>query len=301
MQFLKKKKLEKAVLRIHFQEFMAMIHEQINILRKKEIKNPLEIIGKKLSKDYSLICFDELEIIDIADAMIVSKLFKLLLEKKISFIITSNIKPDELYKSGLQREQFTPFIEIIKKEMSVIKVKNKYDLRKASSNLIKNKNHFFLYPLNNASKDKYLKILGKIKNNHQFKKKKIQSLGRILVLDQTTDNILFADFKFICSYKFSPNDYIAISDCFEWFFIDNIPAINSSLINEARRFIVLIDILYEKKSKLVVRAEKKIENIFNFKQNKDMPFLRTASRITEMTSKEWIRKKKGEIRWQEKK
>ena len=179
-----------------------MIHKQINILRKKEIKNPLEIIGKKLSKDYSLICFDELEIIDIADAMIVSKLFKLLLEKKISFIITSNIKPDELYKSGLQREQFIPFIEIIKKEMSVIKVKNKYDLRKASSNLIKNKNHFFLYPLNNTSKDKYFKILGKIKKNHLFKKKKIQSLGRILVLDQTTDNILFADFKFICSYKF---------------------------------------------------------------------------------------------------
>ena len=93
----------------------------------------------------------------------------------------------------------------------------------------------------------------------------------------------------MCSYKFSPNDYITISNFFDWFFIDNIPELNDSKINEARRFIILIDILYEKKKKLVVRAEKKLEQIFTLKKNKDLPFLRTASRITEMTAKKWIK------------
>ncbi len=262
-----------------------MVHTQINKLRKTKTNNPLNSIGKELSKKYKLICFDELEIIDIADAMIVSKLFRTLLEKKISFIITSNFKPNELYKYGLQREQFIPFIEVIEKKMLIINLKNNCDLRRIKKN--KNKRQYFLQPLNSYTKGAYLKTLNSIKKDYSFKTTKLKSLGRDLIFDKTIDNVLLTDFKFLCSYKFSPNDYITISNFFNWFFIDNTPTLNRNMLNEARRFIILVDILYEKKRRLVIRAENKLENIFIFKQNKDLPFLRTISRITEMTSGQW--------------
>ena len=286
LHFLKKKKLGHLVLRVHFQEFMSMIHTQVGSLRLKKVSNPLDIIGKRLSKKYKLICFDELEIVDIADAMIVSKLFTSLLKKDISFIITSNFEPSQLYKFGLQREQFLPFIEIIKNKMSIINVKNNADLRKNTSG---KKSYYFFYPLNNVSKKKYLQVLGKTKKATSFKSKIIYSLGRKLIFEKTMENNLITDFNFLCSYNFSPNDYIAISNVFDFYFIDNIPELNNSKINEARRFIILIDILYEKKSKIIIRSEKKPENIFTLKKNKDLPFLRTVSRITEMTTQKWFK------------
>ncbi len=265
---------------------MSMIHKQTDSLRKIKINDPLEKIARKLSRKYKLICFDELEIIDIADAMIVSKLFKMLLEKNISFIITSNFKPSNLYKFGLQREQFLPFIETIEKEMHVINVNNNFDLRSNKKHV---KNFYYSYPLDSISNNIFLKTLNLLKKDYTFKTTKILSLGRELVFDKTIENILVTDFDFICSYKFSPNDYIAISKKFKWFFIDNFPVINRNMINEARRFITLIDIIYEKKTNLVIRAEKKIENIFDLKKNKDLPFRRTTSRIREMTSKHWVK------------
>ncbi len=274
------------MLRAHFQEFISMIHAQINKYRLAKSTNPLDDISKNLSKKYKLICFDELEIIDIADAMIVSNLFSSLLEKKISFIITSNFKPSELYKFGLQREQFLPFIDIIKKRMEIICLNNNIDLRKKMNN---KKSFSFIYPLNDFSQKIFFSILKKVKKKTTYKSCKLKSLGRDLVFDKTIDDLLIADFKFLCSYKFSPNDYITISNFFDWFFIDNIPELNDSKINEARRFIILIDILYEKKKKLVARADKKLDEIFTLKKNKDLPFLRTASRITEMTAKKWIK------------
>lgn len=266
-----------------------MIHSEVNKLRIKKTKNPLDRIAKNLSKKYKIICFDELEIIDIADAMIVYKLFSALLDRNISFIITSNFIPKDLYKNGLQRQQFIPFIKIIKNKMFILNIKNDSDLRSLKKN---KKNFFYLHPLSSSSKESYLNILKKIDKSNRFRKIKITSLGRDLFFDYTLENIVLTNFKYICSYKFSPNDYISISKYFNWFFIDNIPELNKNMLNEARRFVILIDILYEKKKKLVIRADKNVENIFIFKTNKELPFLRTVSRIIEMTSKEWQTSKK---------
>ncbi len=290
IKFLKEKKLEQQILRVHFQEFMSMIHKQVNLLRKIKSKNPLEKIAIKISKKYKLICFDELEIIDIADAMIVSKLFKSLLSRNICFIITSNFLPKDLYKYGLQREQFIPFINIVEAKMRLIKINNNIDLR--SKEKTDFKNYFYYYPLDSKSYESLHNQLKSLNKNYNFQTRKIKSLGRSLVFEKTLRNIVLADFKFICSYKFSPNDYIAMSKAFEWFFIDEITVLDKNMFNEARRFITLIDIMYEKKNKLVIRAEKKIEDIFILKQNKkkELPFLRTVSRIKEMTSKTWVNK-----------
>ena len=285
LKFIKENKLNQYILRLHFQEFMSMMHKQINSLRKTNTKNPLDKIAIQISKKYKLICFDELEIIDIADAMIVSKLFKALLEKNICFIITSNFIPRDLYKHGLQRDQFIPFIDIIENKMSLINIENNLDLRlKSKKNF---KNFYYCYPLDKSSQNTFHNFLNSLKSKNEFKITKIKSLGRDLVFEKTLDRIVISDFKFLCSYRFSPNDYISISKAFEWFFIDKIPILNKSMFNEARRFITLIDIMYEKKNRLVIRAEQKIEKIFLLEKNKELPFLRTASRIKEMTSKEW--------------
>ena len=290
LKFLKENKLEKLFLRVHFQEFMSMVHRKVNLLREEKSKKPLEKIASEISKSYKLICFDELEIIDIADAMIVSKLFKALLEKNICFIITSNFIPKDLYKNGLQRSQFIPFIKIIETKMCLVKINNNLDLRAKEKKYFKN--IFYNYPLNKNSHYAFYNILASLQKNYKFKTTSIKSLGRSLVFDRTLNKIVVADFKFICSYKFSPNDYIAMAEAFEWFFIDEIFVLGNNMYNEARRFITLIDIIYEKKSKLVIRAEKNIDDIFILKKNKELPFLRTASRIKEMTSKDWVKKEK---------
>ena len=290
LKFLKENKLEKLFLRVHFQEFMSMVHRKVNLLREEKSKKPLEKIASEIAKSYKLICFDELEIIDIADAMIVSKLFKALLEKNICFIITSNFMPKDLYKNGLQRSQFIPFIKIIETKMCLVKINNNLDLRaKEKKNF---KNIFYNYPLSKNSHYAFYNILASLQKNYKFKTTSIKSLGRNLVFEKTLNKIVVADFKFICSYKFSPNDYIAMAEAFEWFFIDEIFVLGNNMYNEARRFITLIDIIYEKKSKLVIRAEKNIDDIFILKKNKELPFLRTASRIKEMTSKDWVKKEK---------
>ena len=259
-KFIQKSKFKKSVLRVHFQEFMAKVHEEIYLKRKKKSKNPLEDVASDISNKYILIVFDELEILDIADAMIVSKLFNKLLDKRVLFIITSNYYPDELYKNGLQRSQFLPFIDLIKERMILLALNNNKDLR--FSEIVKSSKKF-LFPLNNLTKKNF---------NNLFEK--------------TLADSVLVDFNFICSFKFSPNDYIKVTESFKIFFIDNIPVLGRNKLNEIRRFVILIDILYEKKSKIYIRSEKKLLEMFDVKKSL-IPFQRTVSRISEMTSKQW--------------
>lgn len=282
---LNKKENNSASLRVHFQEFMAMVHEKINLQRKKKTINPLIAVAKGIAKKNKIIIFDELEILDIADAMIVAKLFYVLIKKGVSFVITSNYKPLDLYKGGLQRSQFEPFIRLIYDEMTVLKLKNDIDLRLIEKEVIK-KN--FFCPLNLSTEKKFNNLFYNTDVNKMPKVKKIFSLGREIILKKTIANSAFFDFNFICSYKFSPNDYIKISSEFNTFFIDNIPLLERNRLNEIRRFIILIDILYERRNNIVVRSEKDLLSMFKI-EKLEIPFRRTLSRISEMTSADWRR------------
>ena len=278
-----KKKLNEEVLRIHFQEFINIVHMQINQMRIKKKKNPIERVSDEIASKKKIICFDELEIIDITDAMILSRLFKSLINNNIIFVITSNYSPENLYKHGLQRSQFIPFIELIKEKMNVIKLKNPKDLRK-KYNRKKVKN--FIYPINKKTEKEFKYRCDKVLKSAEIKKRIFSSLGRKLEFEKTTDKIIICDFAYICSNKFSPNDYIKIANLFDWFLIDKIPILCRNKLNEARRFIIFIDILYEKRSKLILRSEKNISNIFKL-EKVDLPFTRTISRLSEMTSNKW--------------
>ena len=262
---------------------MAKVHEETYLKRKKKSKNPLEDVASDISNKYILIVFDELEILDIADAMIVSKLFNKLLDKRVLFIITSNYYPDELYKHGLQRTQFLPFIDLIKEKMILLELNNNKDLR--FSEIVKSSKKF-LFPLNNLTKKNFNNLFLNSKKNNVPNKKNIHSLGRSILFEKTIADSVLVDFDFICSFRFSPNDYIRVTESFKIFFIDNIPVLGRNKLNEIRRFVILIDILYEKKSKIYIRSEKKLLEMFDVKKSL-IPFQRTVSRISEMTSKQW--------------
>ena len=260
-----------------------MVHDDVNNKRKKKKSKPLERVARDLAKKYKLVIFDELEILDIADAMIVSNLFNLLIDKGVSFIITSNYKPNDLYKNGLQRSQFEPFIELINNRMNVIEIKNDIDLRFIEK--IKNANNF-LYPLNSLTQKKINNLFLRLCKKEKPKEQRIFSMGRELIFKKTIKFIVFLDFSFICSYKFSANDYIKISNTYNTFFIDKIPLLGRNKMNEIRRFIILIDVLYEKKKYIIIRSEKKLSDMVAIK-NSLVPFKRTMSRISEMTSSGW--------------
>ena len=167
--------------------------------------------------------------------------------------------------------------------MLIIELKNKEDLR--FTNIVSSSKKF-IYPLNSITKKKFYKLFRKLNISEKPNEKKVISLGREVVFKETIIDTVFVDFNFICSYKFSPNDYIEVAENFKIFFIDNIPLLGRNKLNEIRRFIILIDILYEKKSKVYIRSEKKLLQMFDVK-NIPIPFQRTISRISEMTSKEW--------------
>ena len=168
-KFLQKSKFKKSVLRIHFQEFMAKVHEEINLKRKKKSENPLGKVALDISNKYILIVFDELEILDIADAMIVSKLFNKLLDKRVLFIITSNYYPNELYKNGLQRSQFLPFIDLIRERMILLELNNDKDLRFSEKIKASKK---FIYPLNSFTKNIFENLFLNSKKSNLPEKKK---------------------------------------------------------------------------------------------------------------------------------
>ncbi len=260
-----------------------MVHNEINEARLKKNKDPLEKVSKKIAKESRLICFDELEIIDIADAMIVSKLFNLLIKKNVLFVITSNYKPDELYKNGLQRSQFIPFIDLIKRDMNIVNLKNTKDLR---SNTKNQERKYFIFPINKKTQGRFKYLYNKIIGYEKIEKKTLISFGRKLEFEKATSKTVACDFSYICSYKFSSNDYIKISNFFRWILIDNIPILGRNRLSEARRFIILIDILYEKRNKIIIRSENNLFEIFKI-EKKTLPFTRTISRLSEMTNDRW--------------
>ena len=143
-----------------------------------------------------------------------------------------------------------------------------------------------MYPLNTSTRKKFDQLFYKHSNDNEPKHKRIFSLGRSILLKKTFLSAVLFDFNNICSYKFSPNDYIQISKEFKTIFINNIPLLGRNKLNEIRRFIILIDILYERKDNLVIRSEKNLFNMFEIKNIK-LPFKRTLSRISEMTSVDW--------------
>jgi cell division protein ZapE len=265
--------------RIHFNEFMISFHDFKFKNKENNNENIIDRFVQKLKKNYELIYFDEFQVTNIVDAMILGNHFKKIYNEKIKVLFSSNIKINDLYKDGLQRDQFLPFIKILKNKCFQEKLIIEEDYRKSQSD----KNKRFFYPLNSITNFKVNKFYRQKTKNTENKEKILTIKGRKFVIENYFNGISRFDFKDLCAKNIGAEDYIKIAEACNFIIIENIPNFNNDNSNQQQRFITLIDILYEKNIPLLVSSKSKLNSISSSINLKDV-FKRTISRLHELTS-----------------
>jgi cell division protein ZapE len=265
----------------HFNSFMQEVHKNLHKLRVFSRKSGDELMflaTKQVIGNAKVICFDEMQVEDVADAMILQGVFNYFIVNKIVVVTTSNCHPLELYENGLQRELFLKFVnEVLLNNFLVLNLDGKIDYR---SQFIDSKQHYF-YPNNSENKKTILNLLLQVTENKPPQTKEIEVLGRRLLIKNTYKNIAFFDFKELCEADLGVADYQAIVKEFSLIFLLNVPILKPEDRNEAKRLIWFIDEVYEAKTKLLVLAQSKPEEIY-VKGIGEKAFKRTASRLNEL-------------------
>jgi cell division protein ZapE len=269
--------LREKKLRLHFNEFMIKFHDFI--FKSKDKKNGIDLFIEDLKKKTKIIYFDEFQVTNIVDAMILGKLFKRLFEEKIKVIFSSNIYINDLYKDGLQRDQFIPFIKILENNCYEKKLLIKKDYRSSKNlDLVR-----FLSPINESSNFKFNIFFRKITKNRKKTLKILEIKGRSLVLQHFYEKVVKFEFEELCNRNLGSEDYIKIAENCEFIFIKNLPQFNENNSNQQQRFITLIDIIYEKKIPLMITSQVDL-NLLKSSKNVAKPFKRTVSRLYELVS-----------------
>jgi len=277
--------------RVHFHDFMADAqdrihrHRQDHLAGKNKEEDPIPPVAAELAKDAMLLCFDEFSVTDIADAMILGRLFKVLFEKGVVVVATSNVAPDNLYKDGLNRQRFVPFIAILKDHCEVIELdaRTDYRLEKLS------KAPVYLAPLGpkaeQAINEAWLRMTGGAAEIAET----LVIKGRKLEVPRAYDGLARFSFAELCQNPLGAQDYLAIARRFHTVFVDDIPMMGLSDRNAAKRFINLIDAFYDQKIRLVVSAAANPHALYQGKTGTEaFEFQRTASRLIEMQSTEYL-------------
>ena len=265
--------------RLHFNEFMIGFHDFVFQNKKGKKENIIDKFVNRAKKKYELIYLDEFQVTNIVDAMILGNLFKRMFDENIKVLFSSNIKINDLYNDGLQRDQFLPFIKVMKNKCYQQKLDIKEDYRKSQSN----KNERFLFPLNETTNFKVNKYFRQITKNIAIKEKTLIIKGRKFNIKNYYDGISRFDFKDLCAKNIGAEDYIKIAEVCSFIIIENIPNFNSDNSNQQQRFVTLIDILYEKNIPLMITSKSQLNLISSSKSIKNV-FKRTISRLYELTS-----------------
>ena len=262
--------------KIHFNNLMIQIHHAVQSSNNKD--KAIETYVKSISKNFKMLFIDEMHIFNIVDALIIKKIFFLLNKHNIFLIISSNFKPDDLYKDGLQRNDFIPFIDLIKTNFEIINMNLNTDFRRQTLNQSKT----YFTPINNETQKEFKLLFNKFVDSTHLTTITIKSHSRKIVFDKCSSNILMTDFEKLCEDNFSHQDYINISKNFNIIFLNNVPQLDDQKKDSCRRFISLIDMLYEHKCSVVILAARPISTL-NSIQSLNEEFKRTASRLYEMT------------------
>ena len=264
-------------LRLHFNEFMIGFHDFIFQMKDKE--NGIEKFVKDLSKKTKILYFDEFQVTNIVDAMILGKLFQKIFEEKILVLFSSNIKINDLYKDGLQREQFLPFIKILQNYCYERELLIAEDYRTSTNN----GSERFLAPINEKTNFIFNKFFRTLTKNIKKENKILEIKGRNLIIENFFNGIAKFNFDELCNRNIGSEDYIEIANNCSFIFIENLPDFNHTNSNQQQRFVTLIDILYEKKIPLMITSEKSLDTISSSADISNV-FKRTISRLHELTS-----------------
>jgi cell division protein ZapE len=275
--------------RVHFHEFMLEAHHRLRETRRTEDGNPIEPVAEQIAAEAKLLCFDEMQVTNPADAMILSRLFGKLFDRGVKVVTTSNRRPRDLYKTGLNRELFIPFIELMERRMLVIEVNGLTDYRldrltgvevwhvpngpQATAELSQAFFQLTDYPVEDRAKvpSEALDIGG----------------GRTLHVPKSLKGVAVFSFKRLCGEPRGAADYLAIARRYHTVIIVGIPVMGSEMRNEAFRFVTLIDALYEHKVKLLAAADAEPVGLYPAGDG-NFEFQRTVSRLEEMRSAEYL-------------
>ncbi|WP_420861550.1 cell division protein ZapE [Algirhabdus cladophorae] len=274
--------LDVSVRRVHFHAFMQDIHAQMHTARQGGVDDALKPVADAVIADVRCLAFDEMQITDITDAMIVGRLFTLLHEGGVVVVTTSNRVPDDLYKDGLNRALFLPFIEQLKQQMVVWEMTEGADYRQ---NRLAGSDSYFT-PLNSASAEAFRAVWSDLTEASQTAPLVLKVQGRDVVLPQFHNSVARAEFGDLCGKPLGPADYLAIAQTCKVLMLENIPTLGRHNFNEAKRFVTLVDALYEARVQLIATAAAKPEMLY-LEGEGSFEFERTASRLREMQSDDW--------------
>jgi cell division protein ZapE len=268
--------------RLHFNEFMLNFHDFVHEKKEKKEENFINLFVKNLKSQASLIYFDEFQVTNIVDAMILGKLFDELFKENIKIILTSNIKISDLYKDGLQRDQFKPFIKIMEERSVEHELKIEDDYRKSREN---QKQRYF-FPLNQETNFKINKFFRVIARDKKKIDKILNIKGRVFEIKNYYNGISRFDFKELCDQNLGAEDYLEITKVSKFIVIENIPDFNDVNSNQQLRFITLMDVIYDRNIPIAVTANQSLEK-FTSSKSLEKQFQRTISRLYELTSKRY--------------
>ena len=249
------------------------------IINLKKKNNSIDAFVKKMKEKGDLIYLDEFQVTNIVDAMILGKLFETIFKENIKILITSNIKINDLYKDGLQRDQFLPFIKIIKNFCVEHELIINQDYRKSDTSKLER----FFYPVNEKTSFQMSQIFRQLSKGKKNNPIKLDTKGRVFVINSFLEGFARLNFNDLCADNLGAEDYITIADKCKFLTIDNIPNFNDDNADQQQRFITLIDIFYEKKIPIMVSAYFN-ENNFTSSRRLQDTYKRTISRLFELTS-----------------
>lgn len=270
--------------RQHFHPLMLGVHAKLDSLRQEKCSDPMRELAKRYGKTIRLLCLDEFQVSDIADAMLLGRLFEQFFDHGISIVTTSNRHPDDLYENGLQRERFLPAIALIKQKMEIFELRAEKDYRLDRLR----ERELFLSPIDAENQGKFERLWQEITAGMQERKSELKVMGRRLCIPRRAGSAARLSFDALCDQPLGAADYLALAANFSTIFIETLPALGPEKRNQAARFVKLIDAVYESRCKLVVLSEVPAAEIYA-QGDGSFEFARTVSRLREMVSEEYIK------------
>ncbi|MBT6094103.1 MAG: cell division protein ZapE, partial [Rhodospirillaceae bacterium] len=275
---------------VHFHAFMQEVHKRLHTFREAqkagkvpEGRDPVEALSKVIVDRAWLLCFDEFHVTDIADAMILGRLFEALFERGIVVVATSNRHPSDLYKDGLQRERFLPFIDVFLEKMEAVELDNGTDYRLERLQSM----DVFMTPNGADTSTKLERAFDELSIGMPSQPRKLQVNGREVDVPRAAEGVAYVNFIDLCGQPLGPGDYLAFAEYFHTLVLADIPLMGPAKRDQAKRFVTLIDALYDAKVKLVCSAEAGPTKLYT-EGDGAFEFERTTSRLIEMQSPEYM-------------
>lgn len=276
--------------RVHFHEFMISVHDYLHQSRQagKSENGPdraLLNFADKLADDVRVLCFDEFHVTDIADAMILGRLFTALFDKGLIVVTTSNWPPEKLYEGGLQRDRFLPFITLVKSKMEVLEIDGGVDYRLRALT----ENGVYFWPLGDHTRHRMDSVFAHLTDNIIPHQEELVVKGRVIPVSITAKKVARFPFAQLCEQAMGAEDYLKIASSYHTVFLENIPKLTYDRRNEAKRLMILVDALYDHGTKLIVSADAPPAQLYRGHDH-EFEFQRTVSRLIEMQSPDYLSK-----------